>query len=389
MSSLSRQRSVLFGPGRMRRWPSQRCSSSGPRCRAAAPPGTRLTLTRCVAALLDAGAMRRIYRPSVGPLSSGIVTSSDRPVSGLTRDLHRPPSASTRSTRPVSPDPLLSRLPRLRHLNRQRRLAVGLDAHVDLGRLCVLGDVGERFGNDVIGGHFGRLGQPSMDGEVEFDSHRGAAGQRIECRPEPSLGQDRRVNPREISCTSPHANQTIDDVDSASSAGAVRVAPLPPPCVARAPARSAVVGRRRADRVRNAAAPRRRRPRSGPETRSVQSGPGRWRSRSQPDRRSPQPAPRCRGAGVRVATSRRRPPPTAGRRRQWARPPPRAGPARGSVRQQNRERSRSCRFGRRGRCATPSPRCCRPRVKTAPKGIFVNPGSSLRAASSVAVPSDW
>jgi len=45
----------------------------------------------------------------------------------------------------------------------------------------VLGRVRERFRNDVIGGEFGRLRQPSVDGEVEVkvevDEDGGAAGQ--------------------------------------------------------------------------------------------------------------------------------------------------------------------------------------------------------------------
>src|SRR5258707_7760268 len=49
-------------------------------------------------------------------------------------------------------------------LNREMEIGVvGIDAHVDLGRLCVLGGVGEGFGNDVIGGDFAGFGQPLVD----------------------------------------------------------------------------------------------------------------------------------------------------------------------------------------------------------------------------------
>jgi hypothetical protein len=43
------------------------------------------------------------------------------------------------------------------------RGVVGIDAHVNLGRLRVLGGVGEGFGKDVIGRGFSGFGQPFVD----------------------------------------------------------------------------------------------------------------------------------------------------------------------------------------------------------------------------------
>ncbi len=90
---------------------------------------------------------------------------------------------------------------------------VGIDAHVDLGRLCVLGGVGEGFGNDVIGGDFAGFGQPLVDTYRELDRNSGLACQRLKRGAQSSLGQDRRVNPAgDLSHLLGRADQTIDDV---------------------------------------------------------------------------------------------------------------------------------------------------------------------------------
>ncbi len=57
-------------------------------------------------------------------------------------------------------------------------------------RLGVLGRVGECLGDDVVRGHLDRLGQPSPDVDLQLDRDGGAAGQGLERRPKPALGQD-------------------------------------------------------------------------------------------------------------------------------------------------------------------------------------------------------
>ena len=62
-----------------------------------------------------------------------------------------------------------------------------LDA--DLRRLRVLGHVGERLGDHVIGGRLDGIGKPLVDADVELDRQRRAVGQRPHRRLQPALGQ--------------------------------------------------------------------------------------------------------------------------------------------------------------------------------------------------------
>jgi hypothetical protein len=57
----------------------------------------------------------------------------------------------------------------------------------------VLGGVGQRLGDGVVGGDLDRLGQPPGRLDVKADGNCGAAGQRPQRRAQPALGQDRRV----------------------------------------------------------------------------------------------------------------------------------------------------------------------------------------------------
>jgi hypothetical protein len=66
----------------------------------------------------------------------------------------------------------------------------------------MLGRVRKCFSDDVIRGHFSGLGQPSVDRDIEFDGHRGAAGHRLECWGKSSLDRIAGWMPREISCRS-------------------------------------------------------------------------------------------------------------------------------------------------------------------------------------------
>jgi hypothetical protein len=66
----------------------------------------------------------------------------------------------------------------------------------DLGhrRLRVLGRVGQGLGDDEVGRHLHRLGQPGLDVDGQLDRDGRAAGQRLEGGGEAALGQDGRVD---------------------------------------------------------------------------------------------------------------------------------------------------------------------------------------------------
>ena len=73
-------------------------------------------------------------------------------------------------------------------------LGSGVDLDVDDGGVRVLGRVGQRLGHQVVGGHLDRLGQPPVDADGQLDRDGGAAGQGLERRAQPALGEDRRVD---------------------------------------------------------------------------------------------------------------------------------------------------------------------------------------------------
>ena len=73
-------------------------------------------------------------------------------------------------------------------------LAPDLDAGVR--RVRVLGDVRQRLGDDEVGRRLHRAGQALGERAVEFDGHRGAAGQRFERRVQSALGEHRGMDAR-------------------------------------------------------------------------------------------------------------------------------------------------------------------------------------------------
>jgi hypothetical protein len=78
----------------------------------------------------------------------------------------------------------------------QQAQPVGGGACLDLdGRgTGVLGRVGQRFGDDVVGGDLDRLGQPLRHGHLQLHRNGGAARQRLQRRAQAALRQDRRVD---------------------------------------------------------------------------------------------------------------------------------------------------------------------------------------------------
>lgn len=68
---------------------------------------------------------------------------------------------------------------------------------LDGGRLRVLRRVRKRLGHHVVGGRLDLPGQPlgrDVPVDLDLDLQRGARDQRVECRRQPSVGEDRRVD---------------------------------------------------------------------------------------------------------------------------------------------------------------------------------------------------
>ena len=86
-----------------------------------------------------------------------------------------PPTPSSRTSTTAAP---------LRRRTRDRRLA----------RVGVLGHVGQRLGDDEVGGRLDRRRQPLVRHLGELDRHRRAAGERLERAPEAAVGQHRGVD---------------------------------------------------------------------------------------------------------------------------------------------------------------------------------------------------
>ena len=99
-----------------------------------------------------------------------MVASDDVPLPDLLVIAIVPPSASTRSMSPRSPEPFReSGSPDAVVANRQTKIGTfEFNAHAYFRRLRVLGHVGECFCHNVVRGHFGSLGQPPLDSEVEL-----------------------------------------------------------------------------------------------------------------------------------------------------------------------------------------------------------------------------
>jgi hypothetical protein len=56
----------------------------------------------------------------------------------------------------------------------------------------VLGDVGERLGDDEVGGRFHHWSGPAVDAGVDDDRHRRATRESVNGRGQPPIGEDRR-----------------------------------------------------------------------------------------------------------------------------------------------------------------------------------------------------
>ena len=107
----------------------------------------------------------------------------------------RPSRASTRSTRPRSPEPLVgigAAHPVVRDLDDCMSVHGG-DANGDRGCLGVLGHVRERFGDDVVRGRLDRLGQALVE-KLEVDRERRPRDERLDRGGQAAVGEHRGVD---------------------------------------------------------------------------------------------------------------------------------------------------------------------------------------------------
>ena len=107
----------------------------------------------------------------------------------------RPSRTASRSASPVRPLPSAPGASDavVAHLDDERAV---FDPRHDRGAfgVGVLGDVGQRLGDDEVGGRLDRGGKP-VDGDVGLDRHLHPRRQRVDRRAQPAADQDRRKDP--------------------------------------------------------------------------------------------------------------------------------------------------------------------------------------------------
>ena len=121
---------------------------------------------------------------------------SDVPCPAILEICNRPPSASTRSVSPMSPDPFRKSAPPTpsSRIETCKRCGVGFNAHLDFGCLGMFGRICQRFGDEVVGAHFCRVGQPLVNVHTEFHRNGGTPGEHLECGAQPAPREDRGMN---------------------------------------------------------------------------------------------------------------------------------------------------------------------------------------------------
>ena len=274
--------------------------------------------------------------------------------------VRRPPRASTRSARPRRPEPPSGWAPptpssetSMRALPSTRSTRIADERGVG-----VLGDVGQRLADDVVGGGLDRAGEAVLELDVELDRQRRAVGDRADGGLEAALGQHRGVDaagelaqllqrvgellagPLEVGVVGMAAGgqpQHQRQRDEPLLRAVVEVALQPPPLGV---ARRDDAGARRRELLARLGVRQRLRRQLG-EVGDPLLGVGRERLAGPSTRRPPRPTASRRGR------SARRPRPA--RRSRASSPPARP------------RRSRRCPSARRGRCARrASPPCRRP-----------------------------
>jgi hypothetical protein len=92
------------------------------------------------------------------------------------------------------PEPSAGSAPPVRCPGRRPTRRPGGDLDVDERRTGMFDRVGQGFGHDVVAGEFDRVGQPSLQAQVEADGDGGAVGQHLEGLVEPAPGEAGRVD---------------------------------------------------------------------------------------------------------------------------------------------------------------------------------------------------
>ena len=139
----------------------------------------------------------------------GIAALTRVPPPGGALDQQAAVEASTRSRRPRSPAPAGSAPPTPSSVTSiATRPFARMTSMSDAGGICVLDDVGERFGRDEVDGRLDGGWEPlRTDGQV--DRHGRTPRERGECGWEAFLGQDRRVD---AACERAQLAEGVDDL---------------------------------------------------------------------------------------------------------------------------------------------------------------------------------
>jgi hypothetical protein len=116
------------------------------------------------------------------------------PAPGGLRSAIRPPSASTLVLEPDQAGASAEVGAVVADTDPQHAGA-GVHLDIDDRGARVLGHLGQRLGDDEVGGDLDRVGQPPVQPDVEADGDGGAAGQHLERRVQAAVGEDGGVDP--------------------------------------------------------------------------------------------------------------------------------------------------------------------------------------------------
>ena len=134
--------------------------------------------------------------PTRAGAPAGISARTTVPLEGRDRTSSRPPSAATRSARPVSPLPAAGSAPptpssRTSITTRSRSRRTVTSAAAARG---VLGDVGQRLRHDEVGRRLDRRRERRIDVRGDRHRQRRPCGEGVEPGGQPALGEDRGMD---------------------------------------------------------------------------------------------------------------------------------------------------------------------------------------------------
>ena len=134
--------------------------------------------------------------PRRRPHPTGMRASRRVPPPGGLSTRRCPWSASTRSARPWRPEPApgVGSADAIVGDADEDAPVVAQHAHGDVGGVCVLGDVGDRLGDEVVGRGLDGLGQAFVGHVVDLDRQRRAVRERREGGGQAAVGEDRGMD---------------------------------------------------------------------------------------------------------------------------------------------------------------------------------------------------